>query len=35
MERISIASLDDDLIRLRSQEVDELGLSHVRNPKKG
>ncbi|KAF1781992.1 hypothetical protein GQ600_19596 [Phytophthora cactorum] len=35
MERISIVSLDDDLIRLRSQSFDDLGLSHIRNTKKG
>ncbi|KAJ8576857.1 hypothetical protein ON010_g2356 [Phytophthora cinnamomi] len=28
-------SLDDDLIRLRSASVDNIGLAHVRNPKKG
>ncbi|EEY60053.1 uncharacterized protein PITG_21091 [Phytophthora infestans T30-4] len=31
----TIASLDDDLIRLRSKTVDDIGLTHVRNPKKG
>ncbi|ETM55200.1 hypothetical protein F441_01613 [Phytophthora nicotianae CJ01A1] len=31
----SIASLDDDLIRLRSASVDDVGLAHIRNPKKG
>ncbi|EEY53753.1 uncharacterized protein PITG_20036 [Phytophthora infestans T30-4] len=31
----TIASLDDDLIRLRSKAVDDIGLTHVRNPKKG
>ncbi|KAI9988402.1 hypothetical protein PInf_021805 [Phytophthora infestans] len=31
----TIASLDDDLIRLRSKAVDDIGLTHVRSPKKG
>ncbi|POM62939.1 LOW QUALITY PROTEIN: hypothetical protein PHPALM_27842 [Phytophthora palmivora] len=31
----TIASLDDDLIRLRSASVDDIGLAHIRNPKKG
>eukprot|EP00644_Phytophthora_capsici_P013335 jgi/Phyca11/115778/e_gw1.29.308.1 len=31
----TIASLDDDLIRLRSASVDDVGLAHIRNPKKG
>ncbi|KAE9066070.1 hypothetical protein PF005_g28721 [Phytophthora fragariae] len=35
VEGVSLASLDDDMMRLRSQSVDDLGLSHVRNPKKG
>ncbi|OWZ00722.1 hypothetical protein PHMEG_00028027, partial [Phytophthora megakarya] len=35
VEGVSIASLNDDMIRLRSTLVDELGLAHVRNPKKG
>ncbi|OWZ06177.1 LOW QUALITY PROTEIN: hypothetical protein PHMEG_00021605 [Phytophthora megakarya] len=35
VEGVSISSLDDDMIRLRSTLVDESGLAHVRNPKKG
>ncbi|EEY60986.1 uncharacterized protein PITG_01230 [Phytophthora infestans T30-4] len=35
VEGTSIASLDDDMIRLRSHLVDDVGLTHVRNPKKG
>ncbi|POM63180.1 hypothetical protein PHPALM_27552 [Phytophthora palmivora] len=27
--------LDDDLIRLRSASVDDIGLTHIRNPNKG
>ncbi|KAE9091210.1 hypothetical protein PF005_g31177 [Phytophthora fragariae] len=32
---VSIASLDDDLLRLRSAKVDDLGLTRTRNPAKG
>ncbi|GMF33941.1 unnamed protein product [Phytophthora fragariaefolia] len=35
VDGVTIASLDDDLIRLRSPCVDDTGLAHVRNPKKG
>eukprot|EP00644_Phytophthora_capsici_P007064 jgi/Phyca11/57946/gw1.22.311.1 len=35
VNEVTIASLDDDLLRLRSQLVDGTGLAHVRNPKKG
>lgn len=35
VERETIASLDDDMIRLRSTLVDDIGLTHTRNPKKG
>ncbi|ETP13856.1 hypothetical protein F441_11139 [Phytophthora nicotianae CJ01A1] len=35
VESETIASLDDDMIRLRSKAVDDIGLAHVRNPKKG
>ncbi|OWZ17712.1 hypothetical protein PHMEG_0008312 [Phytophthora megakarya] len=35
VERETIASLDDDMLRLRSTLVDDIGLAHVRNPKKG
>ncbi|ETK75915.1 hypothetical protein F441_17913 [Phytophthora nicotianae CJ01A1] len=35
VEGTSIASLDDDLILLRSHLVDDMALAHVRNPKKG
>ncbi|POM81017.1 hypothetical protein PHPALM_1076 [Phytophthora palmivora] len=31
----TIASLHDDLLRLRSASVDDIGLAHIRNPKKG
>ncbi|GMF48235.1 unnamed protein product [Phytophthora fragariaefolia] len=31
---VSIASLDDDLLRLRSAKVDDLGLTRTRNPAK-
>ncbi|ETO85168.1 hypothetical protein, variant [Phytophthora nicotianae P1976] len=35
VEGVTIASLDDDMIRLRSTAVDDIGLAHIRNPKKG
>ncbi|KAE9259312.1 hypothetical protein PF008_g33398, partial [Phytophthora fragariae] len=35
INEVSIASLDDDLLRLRSNSVDDLGLTRIRNPKKG
>ncbi|KAE9164762.1 hypothetical protein PF005_g29888, partial [Phytophthora fragariae] len=35
INEVSIASLDDDLLRLRSSSVDDLGLTRIRNPKKG
>eukprot|EP00644_Phytophthora_capsici_P012908 jgi/Phyca11/101393/e_gw1.5.649.1 len=35
VSEVSIASLDDDLLRLRSSTVDDLGLTRTRNPKKG
>ncbi|ETN21040.1 hypothetical protein PPTG_01373 [Phytophthora nicotianae INRA-310] len=35
VSEVSIASLDDDLLRLRSSAVDDLGLNRTRNPKKG
>lgn len=35
MSEVTIASLNDDLLRLRSQLVDGTGLAHLRNPKKG
>ncbi|GMF18621.1 unnamed protein product [Phytophthora fragariaefolia] len=35
VDGVTLASLDDDLIRLRSSSVDNTGLAHVRNPKKG
>ncbi|KAE8912409.1 hypothetical protein PF010_g16960 [Phytophthora fragariae] len=34
VEPETIASLDDDMIRLRSTLVDDIGLAHTRNPKK-
>ncbi|ETO65432.1 hypothetical protein F444_17258 [Phytophthora nicotianae P1976] len=35
VNEVSIASLDDDLLRLRSKSVDDLGLTRTRNPAKG
>ncbi|EEY61591.1 uncharacterized protein PITG_01914 [Phytophthora infestans T30-4] len=35
VSEVTIASLNDDLLRLRSQLVDGTGLAHLRNPKKG
>ncbi|KAE9190862.1 hypothetical protein PF004_g21779 [Phytophthora fragariae] len=35
VNEVTIASLDDDMLRLRSQLVNDIGLAHVRNPKKG
>lgn len=35
VKNVSILSLDDDHLRLRSQKVERLELSHLRNPKKG
>ncbi|KUF96203.1 hypothetical protein AM587_10001032 [Phytophthora nicotianae] len=35
VSEVSIASLDDDLLRLRSRSVEDIGLTRVRNPKKG
>ncbi|ETO58676.1 hypothetical protein F444_22943, partial [Phytophthora nicotianae P1976] len=35
VNEVSIAKLDDDLLRLRSKSVDDLGLTRTRNPAKG
>ncbi|ETN15566.1 hypothetical protein PPTG_06811 [Phytophthora nicotianae INRA-310] len=35
VSEVSIAKLDDDLLRLRSSAVDDLGLTRTRNPKNG
>ena len=35
VDRISILSMDDDLLRLRSSQVDAFGLAATNNPKKG
>ncbi|KAG1705956.1 hypothetical protein DVH05_002518 [Phytophthora capsici] len=35
VNEVSIASLDDDLLRLRSKSVDDIGLTRTRNPAKG
>jgi hypothetical protein len=35
VEKVSILSMDDDLLRLRSVLVESFGLAHINNPKKG